>query len=136
MPAAAILGPLAAHLLLVACLYAWLTVERFRAVQRGEAQVSTFRTSDGEPARPRLVSNCLKNQFELPVLFWVLAMTLYTLGGATPAEVVLAWIFVATRWAHAAIHVLSPVVPLRGAVFSLGALALAGMWGVFLAGTL
>jgi hypothetical protein len=132
MPAAAILWPVAAHLLLVVLLYGLLTYERQRAVRRGEAGLATFRTNEGEPLRSRLVSNNLKNQFELPVLFYVLAMTLYAVDGVTAAQVSLAWIFVAARYAHSAVNVLSPIVPLRGGVFTLSLLALAAMWVLFL----
>ncbi len=136
MPAAAILQPVAAHLLLIVLLYGWLTYERQRAVRRSEATLATFRTNADEPLRPRLISNNLKNQFELPVLFHVLAMTLYAVDGVTAAQLWLAWIFVAARYAHSAVNALSPAVPLRGGVFTLSFLALGAMWVLFLAARL
>lgn len=133
MAAAAILWPVAAHLALIAFLYAWLTYERQAAVKRGQATLDTFRTNDGEPLRTKLVSNNLSNQFELPVLFYVLALTLYAVNGVTAWQLGLAWIFVAVRWTHTAIHVFSPNVALRGGVFSLSFIALGAMWALFLA---
>jgi hypothetical protein len=133
MAAAAILWPVAAHLALIALLYAWLTYERRTAVRRGQASMATFRLHDGEPLRSKLVSNNLSNQFELPLLFHVLAMTLYVVDGATTAQVALAWTFVAIRCVHTGVHVLSPNVGLRGAIFSLSFIALGAMWALFLA---
>jgi hypothetical protein len=132
MPAAAILWPVAAHLLLIALLYAWLTVERQAAVLRREASLATFRTKEEEPLRARLVSNNLSNQFELPVLFYVLAMTLYATNAVTQAQLGLAWAFVGARLLHTLVHVFSPNVALRGGVFTLNFLALAAMWVLFL----
>ncbi len=133
MPAAAILWPVAAHLALVAALYAWLTAERQLAVRRGDADMASYRAHEHEPLRGRLIANNLSNQFELPVLFTVLAMTLYVSNDVSAAQLVLAWVFVAGRLAHTLVHVLSPDVALRGNVFTVGFVALGAMWGLFLA---
>jgi len=129
---AAILWPVAAHLVLIFALYGWLTLERKAAVRRGEAQMSDYRLYEREPLRARLIANNLANQFELPLLFYVLAAILYLSGAVAPTQAFLAWAFVAGRIAHAFVHILSPDVGLRGNVFTVNFLALAAMWGLFL----
>jgi hypothetical protein len=129
---AAILWPLAGHLGLIAALYAWLTVERKLAVRRGEATLATYRTYEDEPRRARLIANNLANQFELPVVFYPLALTLYVLGDVPLAQLALAWAFILGRIAHTLVHVLSPDVALRGSVFTVSFLAVAAMWALFL----
>ena len=46
--------------------------------------------------------------------------------------VVMAWIFVLTRLAHAYVHVTSNNLRARGAFFGIGALVLAIMWLIFI----
>jgi hypothetical protein len=45
-----------------------------------------------------------RNLFEVPVLFYVAALTAYVLGLANPALLPLMWAYVATRVVHSAIH--------------------------------
>jgi hypothetical protein len=45
--------------------------------------------------------------------------------------VVLAWVFVLARLAHAYVHVTSNIVPVRGPVFGLGLFVLLIMWIIF-----
>lgn len=132
----AILYPVAAHLVIILALYAWLTLERFRAVASGERRYRDFQFSGGDaPAAARVSAN-LSNQFELGPLFHLLALTLWAADMVTPAQFTLACVFVAGRVAHTLVQTLSGNVMLRGLVFSVNFLALAGMWTLFLAGVL
>lgn len=71
-----------------------------------------------------LTSNALANQFQLPVIFYVLCFVLIQLNGVTLIVLSLCWVFAVTRWLHAIVHVTSNFVPLRMASFLAGALAL------------
>ena len=130
--AAAILWPVAAHLVLIFALYGWLTVERKAAVRRGEAEMSDYRLYDREPMRARLIANSIANQFELPLIFYALCAILFLSGEVPSTQILLAWAFVGGRVAHAAVHILSPDVALRGNVFAINFLAAFAMWGLFL----
>jgi len=70
------------------------------------------------------------NQFELPVLFYVLTILAYFTHRAGVLFVVLAWIFVIFRYLQAYVHVTSNKVRPRGSFFIVSALALAIMWVV------
>ena len=72
------------------------------------------------------------NQFELPVLFYVLTILAWVTRHADLIFVVLAWIFVIFRYLQAYVHVTSNQVRLRGAFFGVSALVLAIMWVIYI----
>ena len=84
------------------------------------------------PEEARKVANSYSNQFELPLIFYVLCLVALITGKADLLMVVLAWAFVATRVVHALIHTGSNKVPLRAAIFAMGMLILMMMTGIFL----
>ena len=83
------------------------------------------------PDQPQQISNCLQNQFEIPILFYVLISLSVSTQKASLTFVILEWLFVATRLAHAYVFTTSNYVPLRGQFFIAGVLILLGMWGVY-----
>ena len=85
----------------------------------------------GWPARTTQVGCAFSNQLEVPVLFYVLVAFLMIMRHADVIFVVLAWLFVATRIVHAAIHVTSNTVMRRGPVFGIGVIVLLIMWVIF-----
>jgi|tagenome__1003787_1003787.scaffolds.fasta_scaffold20643785_2 hypothetical protein len=84
------------------------------------------------PEKVAQVSNSFRNQFELPVLFYVLTILSIITRHADVIFVVLAWIFVLSRIVHAYIHVTSNQVMQRGAVYGIGAIVLIVMWVIFM----
>ena len=71
------------------------------------------------------------NQFELPVLFYVLTILAYFTRHAGVLFVVLAWVFVLFRYLQAYVHVTSNNVRLRGTFFIVSAFVLAIMWIIY-----
>jgi hypothetical protein len=84
------------------------------------------------PKRTAQVANSFANQFELPVLFYVLTILVYVTHQATVVFVILAWIFVIFRLLHAYVHVTSNIVRLRGSFYMVAALALAINWVIYI----
>jgi len=81
---------------------------------------------------PRISAN-LRNQFEWPVLFYVVCLLLLLRPEApNQAQVWLAWLFVAGRILHTGVQVLTSNVRLRGIVFMINFLAVLAMWGLLL----
>jgi hypothetical protein len=120
---------IAAQAFMAIILVTWLGFERVPRVSRGEirmADIAVDRT--GYPLKARLLSNSFDNQFQLPVLFFVGALILLQLGLVGWFDVVLAWLFVALRIAHAAIHVTTNRVPRRFVVYSAGLAVLTLFW--------
>ena len=79
------------------------------------------------PERARQVSNAVDNQFQLPGLFYV-ACFLAICFGVTLFEVVLAALFVLSRYAHAFIHITSNHVVRRFQAYVVGFLVLCVFW--------
>ncbi len=77
-----------------------------------------------------LTSNSLANQFQLPVLFYVLSFVLFSIGAVTPFVMTLACVFALSRWVHAYVHVTSNYIPYRFRVFILGVITLFILFGV------
>ncbi len=77
-----------------------------------------------------LTSNSLANQFQMPVVFYVLCLILFSINGVTTLVLVLCWIFAVTRWVHAIVHITSNAIPLRMSFFILGVVTLLILFGV------
>jgi hypothetical protein len=75
--------------------------------------------------------DCFSNQFELPLLFYVLIALALPLRHVDFVMVLLSWVFVVTRFAHAGIFVTSNNVPQRGSAWFAGVLVLFAMWLYF-----
>jgi hypothetical protein len=83
------------------------------------------------PTRAIQIGNCFKNQFELPLLFYALIALALPLRHADLVIVLLSWVFVVTRFAHAGIFVTSNNVRQRSQVWFAGVLVLLVMWLYF-----
>ena len=83
------------------------------------------------PTRATQIGNCFKNQFELPVLFYILIAIALPLRHADLIIVWLSWIFVITRFIHAGIFVTSNDLNQRSLAWFAGVLVLLVMWVYF-----
>ncbi len=117
--------PVLVQITLVIALYAHLAIAKSRASRREEVDENRRALfDDAWPESVLKINNCIRNQFEIPVLFYVLTFILWGLGAVSAFVHVISWLFVATRIAHAVIHTGSNYVPLRRSVFSVGVLIL------------
>jgi hypothetical protein len=112
-----ILWPMLAQIGWTFALYVWLTIERTRAVGRGEVKYSSFEFSRNEPPKIARINRNLANQFELPVIFYAAVVLLVVIGRVGTIDVLAAWVFVAGRVVHTLVQTLTDDVPLRGRVF-------------------
>ena len=80
------------------------------------------------PARSRQFANCYANQFEMPVLFMLAVVFAIVLHQAGTLFVLLEWLFVALRLAHAFVHTTGNKVSIRGPLFIGSAAAPALLW--------
>ena len=132
MSAEMILLPLFVEVILTFALLFWLAPLRARDFRSGlrEEDIALRQPNWSKPALQ--VQYSFSNQFELPVLFYVLTILAYVTHHAGMLFVVLAWVFVIFRLLQAYVHVTNNKVRLRGAFFGISALALAIMWIVFI----
>ena len=104
-PSTAIFWPVIVQVLLIYIVYYLLFSRRQDAVKAGRVRLSQLRDNVTEPEETRFLKNNLTNQYELPVLFIAGCIANYVTGNAGLIAVLLAWIFVILRIAHAIIHV-------------------------------
>ncbi|MGE0212847.1 MAG: MAPEG family protein [Parvibaculaceae bacterium] len=128
MLATDILLPVFVHVALVFGVLLVTGFARQRAVSSGRTEWQKNALGDHWPDETRASANNFRNQFEVPVLFYVLVAFLLITTKADLVQVVLAWIFVLSRILHTVIHLGSNVVLRRGMVFFVGVLVLLVMW--------
>jgi hypothetical protein len=83
------------------------------------------------PTRATQIGNCFKNQFELPVLFYILIAIALPIRHTDLVIVLLSWVFVVTRFIHAGIFVTSNDLNQRSLAWFAGVLVLLVMWLYF-----
>ena len=128
----AILIPVFVQVALTFGLLFWMAGLRGRDFRSGAVDLDKVGLREpGWPARTTQVAYAFSNQFEVPMLFFVLVAFLMIMRHADVIFVVLAWLFVLTRLIHAAIHVTNNDVLRRGQVYGIGVLVLFIMWVLF-----
>lgn len=124
-----ILLPVFAQVTLTFVLMFAMAFSRSRALQRKDVRMGDIALGQMNwPPRVAQVSNAFRNQFELPVLFYVAVVLAIVTNGITLGLVVLAWAFVIFRLAHAFVHTGSNYVPNRFMAFAGSVFSLVGMW--------
>jgi len=126
-----ILAPVIAQALLTLVVLNLMGWRRYRAFSAGDLRGPVALREANWPAYAEQAGNNYLNQFELPVLFYLLAILSILTRQADLLFVAAAWLFVATRVLHALVHLTSNRLLLRGSFFILGAALLTVMWVVF-----
>jgi hypothetical protein len=109
-----------------------MATTRTRTLQSGETKLKDIALGQQNwPEHASKIGNCFSNQFELPLLFYVLIALALPLRHADLVIVLLSWVFVVTRFAHAGIFVTSNDVRQRGMAWFAGVLVLFAMWLYF-----
>lgn len=110
----------------------WMTTARTQALRGRETRLKDIALGQPNwPERVTQIGNCYRNQFEVPLLFYVLIALALPLRRADLFIVLMSWVFVVTRFAHAGIFVTSNNVQQRGLVWLAGVLVLLAMWIYF-----
>ncbi len=123
--------PMAAMVLLTVLVMIRMVRGRVAAVRSGEVDARYYKTYQGENTEPRSAAQNARhfsNLFENPTLFYVACVVAMISGLGGVPMLVLAWLFVATRVAHAMIHLTSNRIPHRMAAYGSSWTVLAVMW--------
>jgi hypothetical protein len=120
-----IFWPVLAQIFLTLIMYIVLGVRKAKAVEAREfnRQLAALNNKVW-PKDVVKVSNNIANQFEIPVLFYVLCLVLYSINAAGMIAILLAWLFVLSRFAHAYVHIGSNYVQMRLRLFLVGCFVL------------
>jgi len=133
MSIATVLLPLFAEVLLTFALMLGMMYFRTSSLQRGETRFEQIAMREPNwPVRATQFAYAFSNQFELPVLFYVLTILAIITHHADIVFLVLAWIFVIPRIMQAYVHVTNNNVRWRGSFYGVGALVLLAMWIIFI----
>jgi hypothetical protein len=132
MSISAILLPVFVQVALTFVLLIWMGRSRIAMLRSGSVEVKDIALGERNWPRPVLqIANAFHNQFELPLLFFVLVALAMITRKADLTFVVMSWVFVATRLVHAFVHTTSNKVAWRFQIFLIGAVILVLMWIVF-----
>ena len=127
-----ILLPLFVQVLLTIGLGIVLAVRRRRAFAQGTRWQDIALREPNWPKDCIAANNAFTNQFEIPVLFYVLTILALITKQADLLFVIMAWIFVVMRLLQAGVFVTSNHVPTRGMFFGIGVIVLAIMWILYM----
>jgi hypothetical protein len=110
----------------------WMAGARRGALVGGETKIRDIALGQPNwPARATQIGNCFANQFELPLLFYILIALALPLRHVDLVMVILSWVFVITRFVHAGIFVTHNDLGQRSLAWFAGVLVLLAMWIYF-----
>ena len=125
--------PVIVQVLLTLLVYVRLIKVKVLEIRAG--RVNMERRALHEDAWPESVlqiNNNIRNQFELPVLFYVMCVVLWQLNAVTALALAAATAFALSRVTHAVIHLTTNYLPHRRRAFTAGWWALAFMAALLL----
>ena len=132
MSVAEILLPVFVQVALAFILLFWMGKERRGALVARQVHMKDIALDEPNwPPKVMQLGNCLRNQFEFPLLFYALVALALPLRQTDLLFVLLSWVFVVTRYVHAGIFVTSNNVKQRSLAFFAGVIVLLVMWVVF-----
>jgi hypothetical protein len=125
-----ILWPAFALVALTLTVVVRLARQRFAAVAAGRVDPRFYKLYRGaaEPDDVAATSRNLLNLYEMPTLFYAGVAIAFAAGEAGTALVALAWLYVALRYVHTAIHLTSNKVRWRFRTFALSWAVLVAFW--------
>ena len=127
MAQTAIFGPFFATMLLTLLVWVYMYIRRISFITKNNINPKDLTVPGAlgqlSPAAVSNPSDNLKNLFEIPVLFYALALYLFVTNQVDAAYVSAAWIFVAFRALHSALHCTFNLVMLRFCLYLFSTLA-------------
>jgi hypothetical protein len=127
MSQTAIFGPFFATILLTFVVWVYMYIRRIRFITSSALSPNELaipgRLAALSPPEVSNPSDNLKNLFEIPVLFYALVLYLFVTNQVDGTYVAAAWIFVAFRVLHSAVHCTINVVMLRFYLYLFSTLA-------------
>ena len=127
MDQTAIFGPFFATLFLTLLVWVYMYVRRIHFITKNKISPKDLAVpgmlAQRSPPGVSNPSDNLKNLFEIPVLFYALALYLFVTRQVDPLYLKAAWAFVAFRALHSAVHCTFNLVMLRFYLYLFSTLA-------------
>jgi hypothetical protein len=114
--------------------YMWLLIlntfrVRVKALKDKRVKLSQYKANSGEiPDDVVVVANHFNNQFQVPMLFFVVCGIVLGLGLENQYTVALAWAFVGSRLGHTYEHLTKNRPMIRGYWYTAGWLIIMALW--------
>ena len=126
MTQTAIFGPFFATLGLTLVVWVYMYAQRIPFIRSlpPDLVLTPARLAELSPPEVSNPSDNLQNLFEMPVLFYAIALYLVVANQVDAAHVVAAWIFAGFRALHSAVHCTVNVIMLRFVLYFVSCLAL------------
>lgn len=122
------LGPVIALVLWTFVMWGWMYATRIPSILKLRMRMDPNRPRGEQmaelPASVRWKADNYNHLFEMPTLFYAVALVLAVLGDASTLSLALAWAYVVLRVAHSVWQSLVNDIPKRFALFSLSSLVL------------
>lgn len=130
MDKTSILFPMVALASLTFAVLLLIPVRRFRAGIAGQIQYDDFKYGESQRVPPEvsIPNRNMMNLLELPLLFYIACLTYLVIGSVNEFALALAWLYVALRIVHSAIHVTYNRVRHRLIAFGLSNVVLVMFW--------
>ncbi len=137
MSVTSLLLPVFAQVVLTFGLMFWMASLRVRAIRSRSVRPRDIALRQPNwPERATQIANCFHNQLELPILFYAVVAFILITSSNSIIFVILAWLYVLTRFIHARIHTGSNEVDKRFYAMLAGTVILGAMWVVFMVRTI
>lgn len=133
MPQEMIFAPMGAMALLTFVVLGFIPARRFRAAFAGRVTADDFKFGESAavPGDVSIPNRNYMNLLELPTLFYVAGLMYYVAGRVDQTALVVAWVYVALRAVHSAIHLSYNNVRHRLVAFALSNFVLLAFWVLF-----
>lgn len=130
MDKTSILFPMVALATLTFAVLLLIPLRRFRAGIAGQIKYDDFKYGESQRVPPEvsIPNRNMMNLLELPLLFYVACLTYLVIGSINDYALLLAWLYVALRIVHSAIHITYNRVRHRLIAFGLSNVVLVMFW--------
>ena len=137
MDQSSIFAPMGTLVALTFLVLLLIPFRRFQAGFRGQVKRDDFKygESSNVPGAVSIPNRNYMNLLELPVLFYVLCLTMFVSENVTQTALILAWSYVGLRTAHSLVHLTFNHVTVRLFFFAASNIVLGIMWLRFFFGS-
>jgi len=125
--------------IMIACVFAQVGLAIWAIVATGRARIKVLKareldydqialSTDAYPEHIQKLQNNLRNQFELPVLFYAVAALSTALSISNWAMTITSIVYIGSRLIHRAVHVGTNHLPSRFKAYFVGLVAICLLW--------
>ena len=122
--------PMFAMVILTIGVGLYLMLSRISMSRSGAVDPRVFKLNKSKDIPDKLLqaANNYSNLFEIPILFYIACITSMVLGSQNTVLLVLAWVFVISRFIHSFIHLTRNKIIPRLFAFATGVITVLIMW--------